>query len=255
MRPADWLAFLRELADRTDPIARRWFRSSDLRVESKPDLTPVTEADRSIEEAARELVAERHPGLGVLGEELGDDGAAARLIIDPIDGTRNFVRGIPVFATLLALEIDAELVASLVSAPALQLRWWAARGAGAWEGERRLRVSRVSRLADAQLFHGSLTGDEAGDGGDALRRLAGATPRQRGFGDFYQHVLVASGSGEIAFDPGLQPWDVAALIPLVEEAGGRITGPTGERGLHAGTYVTTNGELHEAALALVRGDP
>jgi histidinol-phosphatase len=251
MQPADWLAFVRDLADRTDPIALEFFRSVDLHVETKPDRTPVTEADRRIEQVARAFVRERAPQLGVLGEEFGDQGNADRLIIDPIDGTRNFVRGIPVFATLLAIEINGELIASAVSAPAMQARWSAARGCGAWQGEHRISVSGVKELAAAQLFHGSLAGDEAGNSGDIIMRLARATQRQRGFGDFYQHVLVACGAGEIAFDPGLQPWDIAALVPLVEEAGGRITGTDGERSIHAGTFLSSNGVLHEAALELV----
>jgi histidinol-phosphatase len=253
MTPAEGLEFLVELADRTDPIALEWFRASDLRVEAKPDLTPVTEADRRIELEVRELCGRRHPGLGVFGEELGgDDGPGARLIVDPIDGTRNFVRGIPVFATLLALEQQGEIRAGLVSAPALRTRWSAARGLGAFENDRRIHVSGVRKLSEAQLFHGSLAGDEAGDSAPLILALSRATARQRGFGDFYQHVLVAAGAGEIAFDHGLKPWDVAPLFVLVEEAGGRITGLAGERSLSARSFVTTNGLLHEDAIAALR---
>jgi histidinol-phosphatase len=248
----EWVRFLEELADRTDPIALRWFRSATLAVELKADASPVTEADRAIEEAARELLARRHPTLGVLGEELGGPEAGGeRLIIDPIDATRNFVRGIPVFATLLALEIDGEVVAGVVSAPALHTRWKAGRGVGAWEGERRLRVSGVEELSEAQLFHGSLGGEERPARLDGLLHLATRARRTRGFGDFYQHCLVASGAGEIALDFGLKPWDVAALQVLVEEAGGRLTGLGGERSLHAGNFATTNGRLHRQVLAVL----
>ena len=253
MHPAEALAFLVELADRADPIALEWFRSSDLHVETKPDLTPVTEADRRIELALREDCARLHPELGVFGEELGGaESGAARLIVDPIDGTRNFVRGIPVFATLLALEQAGEISAGLISAPALRTRWSAARGCGAFENERRIRVSGVRELSSAQLFHGSLAGDEAGGSEARILALARATARQRGFGDFYQHALVASGCGELAFDHGLKPWDVAPLFVLLEEAGGRITGLDGERSLDARVFVTSNGWLHDEALALVR---
>ncbi|HET7296979.1 MAG TPA: inositol monophosphatase family protein, partial [Gemmatimonadales bacterium] len=163
MSPADWLPFLTELADRADALSLRWFRSSELGVREKADSSPVTEADNAIETMARALARERHPELGVLGEEQGDVGATgARLIIDPIDGTRNFVRGIPVFATLLAIEISGEVVAGVASAPALRGRWRAARGAGAFRDDRRLRVSRTRSLADALVLHGNLGSAEGG---------------------------------------------------------------------------------------------
>jgi histidinol-phosphatase len=249
----DWLPLLRELADRSDEIARRLFRRVDLHVEEKPDRSLVTEADREIESAARKLVAERRPELGVFGEEQGEQAgqSSARLIIDPIDATANFVRGIPVFATLLAIEVDAEVIAGLVSAPALGTRWHASRGQGAWQGERRLRVSGIRELAQAQLFHGSLGGYEGARTPPGLQRLAKATHRQRGFGDFWQHCLVAAGSGEIAFDPIVQPWDIAALQVLIEEAGGMATAQSGERSIYRGSLVSTNGLLHAQALALL----
>jgi histidinol-phosphatase len=253
MDPVEALEFLRELADQSDAIALEWFRAGDLRVDAKPDLTPVTEADRRIERAVRELAARRYPGLGVFGEEEGGQPAGGRrLIVDPIDGTRNFVRRIPLFATLLAIEQDGEVIAGLISAPALRTRWSAARGAGAFENGRRIRVSGVRNLAQAQLFHGSLVGDEAGESLPLILALARATARQRGFGDFYQHVLVAAGAGEIALDHGLRPWDVAPLFVLVEEAGGRISGLAGERSLEARSFVTTNAALHTEVLELLR---
>lgn len=253
MTSAEALELLIAIADRTDPIALEWFGSVELRVDAKPDRTPVTEADRRIEHEVREWIARRAPGLGVFGEEEGGAPAGGtRLIVDPIDGTRNFIRRIPLFATLLALEERGEIVAGLVSAPALRTRWRAARGQGAFENERRIRVSGTSGLAEAQLFHGSLAGDEAGDSARLILALATRTARQRGFGDFYQHVLVASGAGELAFDHGLKPWDVAALFVLVEEAGGRITGLAGERSLEAGTFLCSNGRLHAQALEVLR---
>ncbi|MFQ5513551.1 MAG: inositol monophosphatase family protein [Myxococcota bacterium] len=248
-----WLRFLEEIADTADPIALRYFRSAELRVSEKSDRTPVSEADLRIEEIVRERVARQHPELGVLGEEQGESAAGAerRLILDPIDGTRNFVRGIPIFATLLAIEERGELVAGVVSAPALNTRWSAARGSGARRGSRPLRVSAGSVLARAQLFHGSLGGVEGSEGVPGVLELARRTERQRGFGDFYQHVLVAEGAGEIAVDPVVSPWDVAPLVLLVEEAGGRATSVSGERSVYAGSLVSTNGRLHDEALRVL----
>ena len=249
----DWLPFLLELADRADPIALRWFRAAELRVTAKPDQSPVTEADQAIEAMARALVRERHPGLGVLGEEQGEagGGGGARLIIDPIDGTRNFVRGIPVFATLLAIEVAGEVVAGVASAPALHARWRAARGAGAFRSDRRLQVSRVRTVADALVLHGNL-GTEEGGPPPGIQRLLGRAGHSRGFGDFYQHVLVAEGAGDIAIDPAMHPWDIAALQVIVEEAGGTATSLRGERSIYATSLVSSNGMLHEAALAALR---
>jgi len=238
-------------ADRADEIALRFFQKPGLRVEEKADLSPVTEADQAIEATVRALARERHPDLGVLGEEQGTAagmrGGDARLIIDPIDGTRNFVRGIPVFATLLAIEVGDEVVAGVVSAPALHARWHASRGAGAFRGERRLHVSGVRALEHALLFHGNLGAGEAGPPA-GIGRLIGRVERTRGFGDFYQHMLVAEGAGEIAVDPVMQPWDIAALQVIVEEAGGRATTLAGERSISGGSLVTSNGPMHQAIL-------
>src|SRR6266576_3388212 len=249
MSPADWLRFLTELADHADELALRWFRSAGLRVQEKPDLSPVTEADQAIEAMARTAVRQNHPELGVLGEEEGEapGPTEARLIIDPIDGTRNFVRGIPVFATLLAIETDGDVVAGVVSAPALHARWRAARGAGAFREARRLRVSGTRSLGDALLFHGNL-GLQEGGPPPGFAQLVGRIGHTRGFGDFYQHVLVAEGAGDVAIDPVMHPWDVAALQVIVEEAGGRATGLDGERSIYAGSLVSSNGALHEVTL-------
>jgi len=248
---AGWIPFLSEIADRADAIALRHFRAARLAVRAKADRSPVSEADESIEEMARGLVRERHPEMGVFGEEQGDrsGGRARRLIIDPIDGTRNFVRGIPVFATLLGIEDEGEVVAGVVSAPALGLRWLAARGAGAFERTRRLRVSDVADVPGAHLFHASVAGSaEPGLPPGALS-LMRRVERTRGFGDFYMHVLVAEGAGEIALDPVVAPWDVAAIQIIVEEAGGRATALSGERTIREGSFLSTNGLLHEEVLA------
>jgi histidinol-phosphatase len=253
-----WLPFLARIADAADPIALRLFRAGDLRVERKPDLTPVTEADRAIEAAARRLARTHDPNLGVEGEEEGATSGRsdARLLIDPIDGTRNFVRGIPIFATLLAIEEEDEVVAGLVSAPALGERWSAARGRGAFRGGRRLCVSAVGRLADATLFHGDLAPREGADLPPGFHALARQVERTRGLGDFWQHLLVAEGCGEVAVDPTVRAWDVAPLVLIAEEAGGQWTTLAGERSLRGGSLVTTNGRLHETALrVLMAADP
>jgi histidinol-phosphatase len=245
----DWLPLLHDLADAADGIALAHFRDAALHVDAKADASPVTAADRGIEQSARALLRRRHPGMTVLGEEEGETGnGTVRLIIDPIDGTRNFVRGVPIFATLLAVEDTGRVVAGVVSAPALGQRWHAARGAGAWNGRRRMAVSSVTRLDQAHLFHGSLGGSMEGNPLAGLVPLAGQVGRTRGFGDFYQHVLVAEGAGEIAVDPLVQPWDIAPLLLLIEEAGGRATSLAGEPSIYAGSLLSTNGHLHAAAL-------
>jgi len=257
VQATDWLPLLAEIADRSDEIARRLFCSADLHVAEKPNKSLVSAADLEIEASARKLVAQRRPELGIYGEEQGEQPGSsdARLVIDPIDATANFVRGVPVFATLLAIERAGEVVAGLVSAPALATRWHAARGAGAWQGDRRLRVSGIRELGVAQLFHGSIGGGLEGKyAPPGLLGLARETERQRGFGDFWQHCLVAAGAGEIAFDPIVAPWDIAALQVIVEEAGGRATALSGQRTIYQGSLVSTNGLLHEAALARLRGD-
>ena len=253
MSPADWLPFLTELADRADALALRWFRTAGLEVHEKADASPVTEADRAIETMARTLARDRHPELGILGEEQGEAGATGtRLIIDPIDGTRNFVRGIPVFATLVAIEEAGEVIAGVASAPALRARWRAARGSGAFRDDRRLRVSRTRSLADALVLHGNLGSGEGG-APPGIAELLGQAGHTRGFGDFYQHVLVAEGAGDVAIDPMMHPWDIAALQVIVEEAGGRATGLGGERSIYATSLVTSNGALHESTLGVLQG--
>jgi histidinol-phosphatase len=251
--PSGWLPFLSDLADSADRIALRFFRARNLRVEEKPDMSPVTAADREIEAMAHRLLRERHPELGVLGEEEGEypGTAPARLIIDPIDGTRNFVRGIPIFGTLAAIEVEGEIVAGVASAPALGTRWHAARGVGAFRDGRPVRVSGVRALGNALLIHSSLGGSEPEPPRPGFDVLARQVDRTRGFGDFYQHVLVAEGAGEIAVDPAAHPWDIAALQVIVEEAGGRATGLNGVRSAYAGSLVTSNRVLHAQVLAVL----
>jgi histidinol-phosphatase len=225
------------------------FRAADLVVSTKPDLTPVTEADRSVERAIRERLAAARPGHAVLGEEYGAEGAGEwRWILDPIDGTKNFVRGIPVWATCIGLQHAGTMVVGVVSAPALGRRWWAARGQGAFAGGRPIRVSGIASVADAQLSYDSVPGFEACGMGERFLGLARRCWRTRGLGDFWSHVLVAEGAVDIAVEPEVSVWDVAAVQVIVEEAGGRFTSLAGEARPDGGSAVSTNGLLHDEVL-------
>ncbi len=254
--PADLppdLALALQLADEADAITLAHAARTDLRVETKPDLTPVTEADQATELALREGIASARPDDAIVGEEYGGDAASGRRwILDPIDGTKNYVRRVPVWATLIALADDEAIQVGVVSAPALGRRWWAARGHGAWTTgpespqARRIRASSVAQLEDASFSFS----DPANWDRDTLDRLIERTWRTRAYGDFWSHMLVAEGAVDIAAEVGLSLWDVAALVPVIEEAGGTFTtleGPAGPMSL------TTNGPLHSAALAIIEG--
>ncbi len=255
-----WLALAHAACDEADEIARQSFRR-DLEISTKPDRTFVTQADTSIERAIRGRISAAHPDHGLVGEEYGIEGATAatRWYIDPIDGTHNFIRGVPLFGTLLAVERDGELQAAVLSAPALRERWWARRGGGAWarglddETPRPLHVSRVSSLGDAQLLYGSAHEIEASGHAPGFRSLLADVWRERGFGDFWGYALLAGGAAEAMVEVGLSPWDAAAPLVLVEEAGGRATNFDGERSFDSGTFVVSNGILHDEILARLRG--
>jgi histidinol-phosphatase len=240
------LAFAFTLADAADAVTSARFRASDLRVETKPDLSPVSEADRAAEEAIRALVASSGRGEGVLGEEFGDDGGDAKWIVDPIDGTTNYVRGVPVWATLLALERDGRVCASLVSAPALGRRWWAARGEGAFADGSRCRVSAVSRLEDATV---STTSSRHMPGG--WSEIVDRAWANRGLGDFWQYCLVAEGAVDVACDRVMNVWDYAPVQLIVEEAGGRCTTFDGGVPRAGESFVATNERLHEEVVSLL----
>jgi histidinol-phosphatase len=246
---SDDLRFAHELADATDALTLARFRALDLAVQTKPDLSPVSEADQAGETAVRELVARRRSGEGVLGEEFGDDGGDTRWIVDPIDGTRNYVRGVPVWATLLALEREGEVVLGLVSAPALGRRWYAERGQGAFSRDERLRVSAVARNEDAVVSTGSAPRMPPG-----WRTLEARAWSSRGFGDFWQYCLVAEGAIDVATDASLAPWDYAAVQILVEEAGGRCSTFAGGDPAPGASFLASNGVLHDATVALLAGD-
>ncbi|HVL84956.1 MAG TPA: histidinol-phosphatase [Pseudonocardia sp.] len=251
--PAD-LALALRLADAADAVTLPRFRAADLRVTRKPDRTPVTDADTAAEQAMRALIAAERPADAVLGEEGG--GAVAEAgrgwVLDPVDGTKNFSRGVPVWASLIALTVDGEALVGVVSAPALGRRWWGAVGLGAWTCDgpgappRPIAVSRVADLADAYL---STTDQRVfGAAGERYRDLADACWETRAFGDFWQHCLVAEGVIDLAAEPAANPWDLAALVPLLAEAGGRLTDLTGAATWAGGDGLSSNGTLHEVAL-------
>jgi histidinol-phosphatase len=256
MAASDDLALALELAGLADELTLARFQADDLVVETKPDLTPVTEADRGVEQLVRDRLAVVRPGDAVLGEEFGSSGEGPRRwIIDPIDGTKNYVRGIPVWATLLALEVEGRVEVGVVSAPALYRRWWATRGEGAFMNDgratRRLQVSGVRRLDDAQLcFAGFEDWEEIGRLDDLIA-LSRSCWRSRGLGDILSYMLVAEGGFDIGLDAAVILWDLAAAMVIVEEAGGRFTDLGGTPRADGGDAIATNGLVHDAALAII----
>ncbi len=257
---ADDLALAMLIADRADEITMDRFNARDLVVETKPDLTPVSDADKSVERMIRELVADRRPHDGVLGEEYPElvGRGGRRWIVDPVDGTKNFVRGVPVWASVLGLQDDeGRMVVGVVSAPALARRWWATLGGGAFVREpgavqpRRIQVSQVRELADASLGYSEVrwVPESHQARWDALLRTVW---RVRGYGDFYSHVLVAEGAVDIAAEPQLNLYDVAGVAIIVTEAGGRFTGVNGVDGPAQGSGISSNGVLHDAVLDALR---
>jgi histidinol-phosphatase len=234
----DDLALALKLADAADAITTRSFQST-FTVRTKADRTPVTEVDEAVERALRDTLERERPDDGIVGEEFGARGdAARRWIIDPIDGTKNFIRGIPVFATLIAL--DGQV--GVVSAPALGRRWWAARGEGALCNGHRIRVSTVDTLAEAMIASME----------EQYQDLIRACRHARGFGDFWSHMLVAEGAAEIGIDPVAAHWDMAAVQVIVQEAGGRFTTVGGEARADGGSGLSTNGLLHNDVLRYFR---
>ncbi|MBP2474628.1 histidinol-phosphatase [Crossiella equi] len=243
------------LADTADAITLPRFRARDFAVSQKPDRTPVTEADLAVEDAIRAVLTAERPGDAVAGEERGgqDSGAGRVWVLDPIDGTKNFLRGVPAYATLIALVEDGRPVLGVVSAPALHRRWWAARGQGAWlsldgAGATRLAVSGVRELGDAYLSTTHLGSWTEHHSREAYLRLVDATWENRAFGDFWGHCLVAEGVIDLNAEAIVNPWDVASVQVLVEEAGGTFTDLSGKADYTSGSVLTSNGHLHQAAL-------
>jgi histidinol-phosphatase len=250
----DDLRFAHVLADAADDITTRRFRALDLRVEAKPDLTPVTDADHATEESLRNVLKRARPRDAVLGEEFGRIGAGPRCwVIDPIDGTKNYVRGVPVWATLVGLMDGNEVVVGVVSAPALGRRWWGARGGGAWTGRSltkasRCQVSAVGKLSDASFSYSSLSGWEEQGRLPGFLELTRSVWRTRAYGDFWSHMLVAEGAVDISAEPEVSLWDLAALQIIVEEAGGQFTDLAGTPTPDGGSAVASNGLLHAEVL-------
>lgn len=247
------------LADAADEITRARFGALDLQVDAKPDLTPVSDADLAVEKAIRQVLSEHRPDDSVLGEEFG--GAAEftgrQWVVDPIDGTKNFVRGVPIWATLIALLEDGVPVVGVVSAPALSRRWWGAAGSGAWasfdaEAPKPISVSAVGELSSASLAFSSLSGWRERGLRENFLALTDDVWRVRGYGDFFTYCLLAEGAIDIATEPEVSLWDLAALDILVREAGGRFTSLDGQPGPHGGDAVATNGLLHDETLARLR---
>ena len=250
----DDLRLAHVLADRADSVTLDRFKALDLKIDTKPDLTPVSDADRAVEQLLRGDLKRARPRDAVMGEEYGSTGhGPRRWVIDPIDGTKNYIRGVPVWATLIALmELGPggeQPVVGMVSAPALNRRWWAAKGAGAYTGRsltkaNRIQVSEVSQLEDASFAYSSLTGWEDRDRLNAFLDLSRTCWRTRAYGDFWPYMLVAEGAVDICAEPELSIWDMAATCVIVEEAGGRFTGLDGVPGVHSGNAAASNGLLH-----------
>ncbi|GAA4907304.1 histidinol-phosphatase [Tessaracoccus lubricantis] len=246
------------MADDADSLSMSRFKALDLQVRSKPDATPVTEADTAVEEAIRRTLARTRPRDAVHGEEFADSGdSPRRWIIDPIDGTKNYLRGVPVWATLIALEVEGRIVASVVSAPALGRRWWASEGGGAYTGRSilnatELRVSKVSQVEDSSLSYSDIAEWVDSGKGQGFIDLMRASWRTRAYGDFWSYMLVAEGCVDVAAEPELELYDMAALDIIVREAGGRFTNLSGEDGVKGPGALATNGLLHDAALNYLR---
>jgi histidinol-phosphatase len=253
-----WLELAMAICDEADEIARAHFRR-DLVIATKPDRSFVTQADQAIERVIRARIADVHPAHGLVGEEYGVEqgGASVRWYIDPIDATNNFIRGVPIFGTLLGIERDGEMQVGVMSAPAMRERWFAWRGGGAWsrglDGERRIRTSAVAALSDAQVLYGSASDNRTSGVMPGFDDLVAAAWRERGFGDFWGYALVAEGAAEAMVETDLSSWDMAAPLVVVEESGGRLTDIDGRRRIDAGSCVASNGHLHETILARLRG--
>ena len=242
------------LADSVDGLTMKRFKSQNLTVETKPDLTPVTDADREAEQVIRAQLGRVRNRDAVIGEEFGTTGSGGRQwVIDPIDGTKNYVRGVPVWATLIGLIEDGEVVLGVVSAPALNRRWWAAAGSGAFTGRSlsqatRLSVSSVNQLSDASLSYSSLSGWRDLGVREQFIELTDSVWRTRAYGDFWSYCMVAEGAVDLACEPELNLYDMAALVPVVTEAGGRFTSLAGQDGPFGDNALASNGLLHDAAL-------
>ena len=246
-----------DLADAADAITMRHYQSATLSVRTKTDTTPVSEADEAVERMIRERLSAERPDDGIVGEEFGTSGATSRRwILDPIDGTKNYVRGIPVWGTLIGIEENGRIAAGVISAPAMGRRWWASRGEGAFVRAlgmtRAIRASAIDTLEEAHLTYDSVTDFDLHGGAVRFLSLMRRCTRSRGFGDFWAHMLVAEGAVEIAIEPSVAIWDMAPVQIIVEEAGGRFTDMAGNARIDGGSAVSTNGLVHDAVLEYFR---
>ena len=244
-----------QLADIADAVALERFRALDLKVETKPDDSPVTDADRATEKAIKDALAKARPNDAIIGEEFGNSGSGSRTwIIDPIDGTANYMRGVPIWGSLIALAVDGKPVVGVVSAPALGRRWWAAEALGAQTRDidgsiRKIQVSNIGDLEHASISYNNLRLWDQSGKLPQLLELSRKLWRTRAYGDFYSYMLLAEGTLEIVAEHGLQLYDIAALVPIVEEAGGKLTDLSGELTQQTSSVLATNGKLHAVIAA------
>ncbi len=254
------LALALQIADAVDAVTMAGFGPNDIPFAHKDDESPVTEIDRDAESTVRDVLERKRPADAVLGEEFGTKGGGPRQwVIDPVDGTKNYMRGIPVWATLIALLDEGKPVMGVVSAPALGMRWFAAKGDGAWKGKgvkdaKQIYVSEIAEVKQATISHASIHAWEKAGRFEEFVDLLGACWRERGFGDFWSYMLVAEGVVEIATEPSLELYDMAALVPIVEEAGGTFTSVDGQPGPFGGNALVTNGLLHDAVIKALAGE-
>jgi histidinol-phosphatase len=247
----DDLALALELADVADAISMERFRAHDLKIDAKPDLSPVTEADHAIERHARERIGAERPDHAIIGEEfgvVGDRNATWRWVIDPIDGTRSFVRGNETWATLIALQRDGESVVAVASAPAMRLRFSATRGGGSFLNGRQIHVSKIAEISEALITHTAIRGFVITKQADRLVALAGRCWDARGIGNSMSHLAVARGTADIGWTSRANLWDFAALSLIVTEAGGRFTDRSSDDANLGGTGISSNGLLHDLVL-------
>lgn len=247
--------FLHELANEGDLIARHYHQKRNFDVSTKSNTSPVTQADLEIEAKIRGIAQSKYPEMALVGEEYPpvETSSGYKLIIDPLDGTSSFTRGIPFFATLLGIEYNGEIIEGLVSAPVTKDRWWASKGEGAYYNGERIYTSKIDSLAQAQAFHPGLYGYESTGCPPTWQKLLSQTKRQRGYGDYLSPMLVAMGCGEYSFDFNIQPWDMAPMMIILQEAGGQLTDLSGNKTIYSNHMICSNGAIHQTVLDILNG--
>ena len=250
---SQWLSHLKLIADEADKIASHYFNKLDVEIDIKSDNSPVTKADQEIERVIREFFLKKFPEIGIVGEEFDNlnENASVKLIVDPIDGTSNFIRKIPIIGTLLAIEIEGEIIASVISNGVTNQRWVASKGSGAFYNDTKIQVSTVADIKESQAFYGSLFGREARGDFHKLTTLLSHSKRQRGIGDFMSHMWVACGYGEFGIDFGLQPWDIAPIGLIINESGGKVTAVDGSAfDIYEGSILSSNNLFHNQLVSI-----